>query len=297
MDVINQHFLLNEIPDKLLRLKECDINLVKDEKLKKEGSNIPLSLKKISQPYLILFYYNNTNEFILKRWTQIAENKIDIPGYKDQEDKIKLGFVNLDYEKKILESFEKVPRSNPFYWSKLKQDNEFFVLFYYKTFPQYYYNGYINSFLIEQEFENWKDKLRNSEDEKGTKFRNLSDRFVGDETLYKVVEDKKLIDESGKLFTLKKNEIYKIIEGVGTSIGVSGPYQIYNYNLKNEFDSKEYNGEIYNFNRFFRKIESDKTTERVKKDIQLELDFFKDPNNSEFKNLFFDLTKGKFTIS
>lgn len=296
MEVINKHYLLNEIPNKLKRLKECDINLVRDEKIKKDGSNIPLSLKSELDPYLILFYYNNTDVFILKRWKEIAENEIRVS--YSSGDKINTGFVNLDYENKILETFKSLPKSNPFYWARLKKDNpNYFILFYYKTFPQYYYNGYVNSFLIEQDFENWETKLENSEDEKNNKFRNISDKYVGDESLYKVVEDKKLIDSKGNLFTLKKNEIYKVIEGVGTSVGVSGPLNIYNYKLRSEFDTKEYEGEIYDFDTYLKKIESDTSTKRNKKDIQLELEFFKETEHDKFTDLFFDLTEGKFSIS
>jgi hypothetical protein len=296
MDVINRHFLLDEIDGKLKRLKECDINLVKDEKMRRDGSNIPLSLKTITEPYLILFYYNSTDIFILKRWKEIAENEIKID--YEAGDKINVGFVNLDYENKILQTFRNVPRSNPFYWAKLKKENSnYFVIFYYKTFPQYYYNGYINSFLIEQDFENWEDKLKNTEDEKNNKFKNISDKFVGDDSLYKVIEDKKLIDNRGNLFTLKKNEIYKITEGIGTSIGVCGPFNFYNYKLKSEFSDKNYEGEFYDFDTYMKKIESDKTTKVNKKDIQLELDFFKDTDHKDFTDLFFDLTSGDFTIS
>ena len=293
MEVINQHFLLDEIPDKLKRLKECDINIINDEKLKKDGSNIPLTLKSETRPYLILFYYNSTDIFILKRWKEIAENEL-IVRYSEGT-KINTGFVNLDYENKLLETFKNIPKSNPFYWSRLKKDNSnYFILFYYKTFPQYYYNGYINSFLIEQDFENWEEKLEISEDEKNIKFRTISDKFVGDESLYKVIESKKIINTKGEIYKLEKDEIYKVIEGINGT-GISGP--VYTYRLRSEFSDREYEGEIYDFNTYFKKIESDTTTKRSKKNIQLELDFFKDIGNQNFTDLFFDLTEGKFTIS
>ena len=89
MNVINRYYLLDSSETKeykLERFKECDFNIIQTDKIPKYGSNIPLTLKEKTDPYLILFYYNRTDIQILKDWEQ-ASGKTDFGEYLEDNGK------------------------------------------------------------------------------------------------------------------------------------------------------------------------------------------------------------------
>ena len=277
MSVISNYYLLRPNPDKLIRFSECDFNISGDSKLKKEGSNIPLSLKEKTEAYLILFYYNSTETEFLRNWETISSTELKpLPG--NDEDLIKYGFVNLDLEKNLLKTFNTLPVSNPFRWAKKnKLNRDYFILFYYKTFPQYYYKGYINSYLINNEFEGWRTKLGNAEDEKGKKFKTLSNKYLGDGSIYQVIKEFEIVNkENNTRFTFKVGDLYEVSKG-----------DDYNYRMVKKFNKEVvFSNQMYDFDTNFKQVIQDKSV--PKKNIYLDNQFFKSKNggDDDFKNLF-----------
>lgn len=220
-NVINNHYLLTST-ENLLGFKECDFNLKNSDK----NNNIPLTLKERKDPLLILFYFDNTSREILHEWKVVSESITPIPGTgllpKEEDEKITLAHVNLDFEKNILDNFKNVQNSNPFVWTKIKNKSiNSFVIFYYNRYPQYYYNGFINRFLIENEFNEWKNQLENNEDDKNRKFRNIGSRIVGKEAIFRATGDEYLVDSTGKIVPIKQGELYKVLSNEG------GVYQLF----------------------------------------------------------------------
>ena len=102
----------------------CDFHLTKIEEDHEKyiSTSIPITLKTteekdLSDPHLILFYYD-TQEEILKRWEEVIDdiktNNFDTITVKDEEGKDivieppRLKSVNLSYEKKLLETFKNI---------------------------------------------------------------------------------------------------------------------------------------------------------------------------------------------
>ena len=281
MNVISNYYLLRPNPEKLIRFSECDFNILGDSKLKKEGSNIPLSLKEKAEAYLILFYYNSTETEFLRTWETISSTELKpFPGNND--DLIKYGFVNLDLEKNLLKTFNTLPISNPFRWAKRnKLNRDYFILFYYKTFPQYYYKGYINSYLINNEFEGWRTKLENAEDEKGKKFKTLSNKYLGDGSIYQVIKEFEIVNkENNTRFTFKVGDLYEVSKG-----------DDYNYRMVKQFDKEVvFSNQIYDFDTNFKQVIQDKSV--PKKNVYLDNQFFNSKNggDDDFKKLFKDIS-------
>lgn len=286
MNVINDYYLLKPNGDQLRRLKECDFNLPGNK-----NRNIPLSLKNTKDPLLILFYYNRTDIDILKRWEEVGKENIrtdkikigsneenagrgsneedtGIGSNEEKEININAGFVNLDYEKDIYNYFVNIPYSNPFRWATINpEDKNYFIIFYYNSYPQYYYKGFINRYLISTEFENWSEKLNNSEDEKGTKFKKIGNKYIGDDSYYRVKIKRPLLDKNDQIFEINRGDIYKIITDNQDN------YQLIDFESK-KVNNVVFEGKIYEFETIFQRIEPDKSNKRKKKEIILEPDMF-----------------------
>lgn len=162
--------------DNFIRLRNCDFNILPERNNERtnpsnylkdftELSRIPCTLKKITNPILILFYYNETHEKILTEFYESSYGK-DLQG-GDEKDKLfenkdrefKFGFVNLDLEKGIEETFKSMDSKNPFAWADTRNSKEAFILFYYQSLPQINYEGIVDSNTIKEEFKNWRKEL------------------------------------------------------------------------------------------------------------------------------------------
>ena len=300
MNVINSYYLLDEKNYSLKRFKECDFNTLGDIRVKKPGNNIPLTLKEEKDPYLILFYYNSTNLSTLRDWeSAVSTIKSNILVRRETEElgeiqDINYGFVNLDLEKKIFEAFSEVPLSNPFRWTKItKEDDNLFILFYYKTYPQFFYNGLILYSSIEDSFFGWRQKITDYESEKDTRFKKIGNRFVSDDAVYLVLEDRYLIDVEGKVFVLKKGELYRVSRGKEDTYLLSNQLEEINRGASDETvgsltlnKTKEFNGKIFNFDKIFKMMEPNKSNQKRNRDIIFESDFITRGNNTNLKDLY-----------
>ena len=92
--------------DNFLRLRECDFNnpnpgyQIEDSK----NSKIPITLRNITNPILILFYYNDTDQRILEEFYLSSKEELEEGNQEDQifnnfDNTFKFGYVNLDIEK------------------------------------------------------------------------------------------------------------------------------------------------------------------------------------------------------
>jgi len=305
MNVINSYYLLDDKNYPLRRFKDCDFNKLGDTRVNNNNNNnnndnnnnnIPLTLKEEKEAYLILFYYNSTNLTTLKDW-ESAVSTIKNNGPREAETEIQdinYGFVNLDLEKKVFEAFSNIPLSNPFRWTKItKEDDNLFILFYYKTYPQFFYNGLILYSSIETSFSGWKQRITNYESEKDTKFKKIGNRFVSDDAVYLVLEDSYLIDVDGKVFVLKKGELYRVSRGKEDTYLLSNQLEEINRGADNETvgsltlnKTKEFNGKIFNFDKIFKMIERDNSKERKNRETVLESDFVSKGDNTNLKDLY-----------
>lgn len=167
-DVIGKFSFLKENKN-FKRYRECDFFLdssikSRNKKIVKKNSDIPISLKydsleETSKPTIILFYFNNTPKEIKEDWEKVpstfrtgkdwkTKKSIDYKNkkfIKKQEDvSFNFGFVNLDYEQKLYETFKKIDKFNPFHWAKIRSnEKEHFILFYNKLYPQNFMKGEI----------------------------------------------------------------------------------------------------------------------------------------------------------
>ena len=269
MNVINDYYFLKENGDKLKRLKECDFNLLQDQKFKNNGKNIPLSLRSIKTPLLVLFYYNRTDIDILNRWEEVGKEDIRKDTIDGLDYTINCGFVNLDYENNILSSFQNISLSNPFKWAKVSpKDRNYFVIFYYKRFPQYYYKGFVNKYIIEDDFKGWFNKLKIAEDEKGNKFKTIGSKFTGDDSLYRVKKARPLLTKKDEIFQLKEGDIYKVVTDNQDN------YQLISKITEKEEGEIVFEGKIYQFESIFQELQIDTSNIKEKKQIYLEPDMF-----------------------
>ena len=174
---MTKHIMLPE-KENFIRLRDCDFNNIKEydndavkidlfnKQLK--NSKLPGTLKKILNPILVLFYYDNTRKNILTEFFE--SNSVENLESGEEEDsifsgeddmKFNFGFVNLDLEKEILKTFQKMTGLNPFSWAKIEEDYEGypFIIFYYNSLPQFIYEGTVDSTTIKLEFKNWRKEL------------------------------------------------------------------------------------------------------------------------------------------
>lgn len=278
MNVINDYYFLEEKGDKLKRLKECDFNLLQDQKFKNNGKNIPLTLRDVKTPILVLFYYNRTDIDILNRWEEVGKDDIRKDTIGQKKYVINCGFVNLDYETNVLASFQNVPLSNPFKWAMVSpKDTNYFIIFYYNHFPQYYYKGFINKYIIEEDFKDWFGKLKLAEDEKGNKFKTIGSKFAGDDSLYRVKKARPLLNKKDDIFQLKEGDIYKVVTDNQDN------YQLVSKITEEEEGKIVFEGKIYEFESIFQELQPDVTNIKEKKQIYLEPDMFDESIGSNDK--------------
>jgi hypothetical protein len=204
---------------KILRLETCDFYL-QGERNDSNVYQVQCGLKKISNPILILFYYNNTDQKILTQFFQASrEENLDKgraeDNYRDRELterdlEFRFGSVNLDYETSLFESFRNIEIGNPFKWLQIVGDKKYpFMVFYYQTLPQYMYEGRVTSQMITSEFRKWYQELMEDKEEN----RERKDFQDG---IYMAVTDGEkeyysdfFKDEKEK-FIYRKGEIFKV---------------------------------------------------------------------------------------
>ena len=218
-------FLLLTEKDNFRRLRECDFNVNEDNSLK--NTKILGTLKKIHNPILILFYYNNTPEKILSEFfTASLEKNLEkgneddkiLDSTENEEKDFKFGFVNLDLEKKIETTFQTMTGLNPFSWARIERDaygnfiKNPFILFYYHSIPQVMYEGVVDALTIRKEFSGWRKELVEMENDE---FQQMKKKIVAREGYYECLEDN--LPEQG----MQKGNHYYIIatpSGSGTFI-------------------------------------------------------------------------------
>ena len=204
---------------KILRLETCDFYL-EGERNDSNVYQVQCGLKKISNPILILFHYNDTDQKILTQFFQASrEENLDKgkveDNYRDKELtekdlEFRFGSVNLDYETSLFESFRNIEIGNPFKWLQIVGDKKYpFMVFYYQTLPQYMYEGRVTSQMITSEFRKWYQELMEDEEEN----RERKDFQDG---IYMAVTDGEkeyysdFFKDEKKKFIYRKGEIFKV---------------------------------------------------------------------------------------
>ena len=204
---------------KILRLETCDFYL-QGERNDSNVYQVQCGLKKISNPILILFHYNDTDQKILTQFFQASrEENLDKgkveDNYRDKELtekdlEFRFGSVNLDYETSLFESFRNIEIGNPFKWLQIVGDKKYpFMVFYYQTLPQYMYEGRVTSQMITSEFRKWYQELMEDEEEN----RERKDFQDG---IYMAVTDGEkeyysdFLKDEKKKFIYRKGEIFKV---------------------------------------------------------------------------------------
>ena len=206
--ILERHLFLPEISNRLKKFAECDFNVLQD--LKKDKISIPLSLKSEKNPYLILFYYDDTNRDILKKWENLSVNtEVE----KDTSTKrISFGFVNLEFERKIFEIFKNISVYSPYHWMKIKNDDDrYFVLFYYEGYPQYYFSGTFNSTSMILEFSDWENKIAQKQIERSEKVKQFSEGLLTGKSLFKAMGDFYLLSDTGEKVLIQRGNSYKVL--------------------------------------------------------------------------------------
>ena len=204
---------------KILRLETCDFYL-EGERNDSNVYQVQCGLKKISNPILILFHYNDTDQKILTQFFQASrEENLDKgkaeDNYRDKELtekdlEFRFGSVNLEYETSLFESFGDIEIGNPFKWLQIVRDKKYpFMVFYYQTLPQYMYEGRVTSQMITSEFRKWYQELMEDEEEN----RERKDFQDG---IYMAVTDGEkeyytdFLKDEKKKFIYRKGEIFKV---------------------------------------------------------------------------------------
>lgn len=180
-------------------LSACDFHLIgekKEDNSLTTSSCIPITLKEtegrdMSDPHLILFYYEN-QERLLGKWEEAIEDIGTSPFPSivvSMTDGTSIGIsppilksVNLSYEKEILNTFKNLSISNPFRWTKIfYEEQKPFVLFYNNTFPVEYYQKELDIDIIGYEYYqspliNWYSKFEGTsyiDSKKEQKFKSF----------------------------------------------------------------------------------------------------------------------------
>ena len=189
--VVGKFSLLKENKEyNLFRYRECDFFL--DESIKernkiriRKNTDFPISLKlntpgESDSPTIIFFYFNSTDEDIKREWERVPLSFKDENGKwltkkkyieknktfdLQEEISFNFGFVNLDYENKLYETFKNINKFNPFHWAKIRNtDKNYFVIYYNRLYPQNFIKG---------DFSRIKEKFAGREEGKILKFKIL----------------------------------------------------------------------------------------------------------------------------
>lgn len=205
--ILERHIFLQE-NSRLRKFNECEFNLHDDSK--KDKITISLSLKKVKEPYIILFYYNDTNRRILKKWEDLS---VSTEIEKDPNtERLRFGFLNLDFEGEVFENFKSMSVYSPYHWMKIKDDNDrYFVVFYYEKYPQYYYSGPFNPTSMIVEFSDWENKISQKQIERSEKIKQFSDSLLSGNGLFKAMGDFYLLSDTGDKVLIKRGRSYKIL--------------------------------------------------------------------------------------
>jgi len=205
--ILERHLFLQE-NSRLKKFAECDFNLSDDTK--KDKLSIPLSLRAEKSPYLILFYYNDTNRNILKKWENLSVNT-EVENDPNTK-RLVFGFMNLNFERRIFEKFKNISVYSPHHWMKIKDDNDrYFVLFYYEKYPQYYFPGTFNSTSMILEFTDWENKIAQKQIERSEKAKQFSEGLLSGKSLFKAMKEFYLLSDSGDKIQIQKGKSYKVL--------------------------------------------------------------------------------------
>ena len=215
-------------------LTSCDFHLngeKEQDNTLTTSSCIPITLKEtegkdMSDPHLILFYYEN-QERLMDKWEEIIED-IETDPYPSISFMIGtcigislvspiLKSVNLTYEKKILDTFKNLSLSNPFKWAKIFYEEErHFVLFYNNTFPIEFYQGELDKDIIQIEYygtslTNWYTRFEGTsyiDNKKDEKFKTFDHLDLKD-NYFVALEDNLPVPG------IEKGKHYRVIKGSG----------------------------------------------------------------------------------
>lgn len=273
-------FLPND--KKLMRLESCDFHLSEG----KEANQVQCTLKKIINPSLILFYYNNTSKKILTEFFKASRNETFKAGDKkdifrdlkseklDDHLKFKFGSINLDYEVGLRESLQNIEVGNPFKWMEIVETSKGgeklkypFVVFYYQGIPQYLYEGLMSSTSLVNQFSDWYKDLMEMEEERGSKLDDKNGIYIAVDD-YQISYDPDSfsslsLENRKKTFSFIKGEIFRVMfldEKVifSKDLDSGTDFVFYNEEIKNGTDIivDKFNIEDV-FNKYFRKIDID----------------------------------------
>ena len=208
MEGILERHLFLQGNTRLRKFAECDFNLSDDTK--KDKLSIPLTLKSVKDPHVILFYYNDTNSKTLKKWENLCvDQEVSV---NPNTSMIRFGFVNLDFERRIFENFKKISVYSPYHWMKIKDDNDrYFVVFYHEKYPQYYYRDVFNSSGMIVSFDNWEDKIAEKQMERSENIRQFSEGLVSGKSVFKAMGDFYLLSDRGVKVMIERGKTYKIL--------------------------------------------------------------------------------------
>ena len=138
--------------------------------------------------------------------------------------------VNLDYEKKLYETFKNLKISNPFHWAKILNDRkEYFVILYLNTFPVEFYTDEITEEKIKEKYfagneDNYYNKfILDTSDEaieyinqkKKERFRVFDDLQIKGNYFRALEDDQPVIGlKKGKYYTIinKGGDVFEFIE-------------------------------------------------------------------------------------
>tara|TARA_R110002096_G_scaffold114844_1_gene248945 strand:+ start:543 stop:1280 length:738 start_codon:yes stop_codon:yes gene_type:complete len=214
--------------------KSCDFHLLNETEAENKqvtSSSIPITLKEKEQdktdPYLILFYFNK-HKPILEEWEKL-ENEFPVTEiYIDPTlvtppqklKKIKFRTVNLEYEKQLYNTFKNLTISNPFQWAKIMKDNKnYFSIFYLNTFPVEFYTSFIDIRDIEKRyykdrFDNYYARYINHRNKLGFEYleNKKKEKFKAFDSLRLKGKYFKALEDDKPFSGIKKGRIYKIIE-------------------------------------------------------------------------------------
>ena len=190
-----EHIFLRE-DEKLKRIETCDFFL--DDS--KDGQ-IKLCLQKISNPIIILFYYDSTSIDILSSFHRAsrAENL-----QKDEDLDFMFGCINLNYERELYNVITRIDVGNPFKWLEMSRADELaMVAFYARKVPQFKYFGELTYQAVVSEFLNWKKDFQSLDYQK-----TIPDMM--EEGLFLALRDTSRRDIENSRVSWRKGEIFKI---------------------------------------------------------------------------------------
>ena len=211
-------------------LQSCNFHL--DDETEKDNqrmisSSIPITIKENNEmdlynfePYLVLFYFNKHRN-ILEEWNKLPF----FVQYNTGNDIFPIypKCVNLDYEKKLYQTFKNLKISNPFHWAKILNDKkEYFVILYLNTFPVEFYTDEITEEKIKEKYfkgpqDNYIEKFILDNSTEGIKYINQKkkERFRVFDDLQIKGNYFRALEDDQPVIGIKKGKYYTVINKDG----------------------------------------------------------------------------------